>query len=521
MKNMNYIPKSIYFVTNNMPRKHGGRTKSMLQRAKLLTSTFSNHIYILTTRYNNDYWIIWEDFYKRDLIDDKKVFYINLYHDLMLNRYYRGDNNVIEKLIDLDVFNDNYFNAVLDIVQRAFNKNQKSIPEKLIAEGYSVNFEYRTSLLNSKEQRLYSIKVIDNINLSKNIEFFVDRNNNVLRICHYNKSGSIISERFVDRDGVEYLNKRYKYESGKRKLIDMRYQNGSYSRKGVIIFKSYRQLYAFWFENVMSHHSFVVCDVRNYDYALTDTRAKSKDMYFTCLFHSNHKSSKAYNYIIENHEYVDKIITLTNEQYEDLLPKLPSSKMSVIPHSTHIPKLSNDTKRQNFVVISRLAKSKQIDHVIKAFSEVVKNYPNFILDIYGEGDQEEFLKQVASDLKLHNNVIFHGSTNSPLEIFQKAKCSIVTSDFEGFTLTIQESLANGCPVVSYRLKYGPLDMIQNGTNGYLVEKDDIEGLAARLNLIASDDVIFDEDIIQESMKNFTHDKFIDNWSNLFKESVSF
>lgn len=517
---MNYIPKSIYFVTNNMPRKHGGRTKSMLQRANLLTSTFSNHIYILTTRYNNDYWIIWDDFYKRGLIDNKKVFYINLYHDLMLNRYYRGDNNVIGKLVDLNIFNSNHFNDILKVIEGTFNKCHKSIPKKFIAKGFSVNFEYKPSILNNKKQRLYSIKVIDDINFSINMELFIDRNNNVLRICHYNKSGSIVSEVFVDRAGVEYLNKRYKYEGAKRKLIDMRYHNGSYNQKDTIIFKSYRQLYAFWFENVMSPHSFVVCDVRNYDYALTDIRAKSKDMYFTCLFHSNHKSSKAYNYIIENHEYVDKIITLTNEQYEDLLTEVPSSKMSVIPHSTHIPKLSNDTKRQNFVVISRLAKSKQIDHVIKAFAEVVKNYPNVILDIYGEGDQEGFLKQVASDLEIQNNVIFHGSTNSPLEVFQKAKCSVVASDFEGFTLTIQESLANGCPVISYRLKYGPLDMIQNGINGYLVEKGDIEGLAAQLNLIASDDIIFDENIIQESMKNFTHDRFIKNWSNLFKESTN-
>lgn len=517
---MNYVAKNIYFVTNNMPRKHGGRTKSILQRAKIFNSIFSNHIYILTTRYNNDYWMIWDDFYKRGLIDNKKVFYINLYHDLMLNRHYRGDNNIIEKLISINIFNDNSYNRVLAVVQNTFNKRYEFIPEKDIAEGYSVRFEYRPSLLDHKNQRLYSIKVVDNINFTINIEVFIDRNNNILRICDYNRNGLMISERFVDRAGIEYLNKRYQYQDGKRQLIDMRYQNGSYNQEETKVFKTYRQLYAFWFENVMSSPSFVVCDVRNYDYALTDLKAKSNNMYLTCLFHSNHKSSRAYNYIIENHQYVDKIITLTNEQYQDLLKEVPSSKVSVIPHSTDIPKLRDNTERQNFVVISRLAKSKQIDHIIKAFSKVVKKHPNIILDIYGEGDQEESLKNIVSDLKIQNNVIFHGSTNRPLEVFQKAKCSIVASDFEGFTLTIQESLANGCPVVSYKLKYGPSDMIQHGTNGYLVDKGDVEGLTTQLNLIASDHVSFDENVVQESMKNFTHDKFIYNWLGLFEESIS-
>ena len=40
--------------------------------------------------------------------------------------------------------------------------------------------------------------------------------------------------------------------------------------------------------------------------------------------------------------------------------------------------------------------------------------------------------------------------------------SVSCSSFEGHSLSVCESLANGCPVVSYDYKYGPQDGIANG-----------------------------------------------------------
>ena len=41
---------------------------------------------------------------------------------------------------------------------------------------------------------------------------------------------------------------------------------------------------------------------------------------------------------------------------------------------------------------------------------------------------------------------------------------------EGFSLALLESLAHGVPTISYNIKYGPKEMINNGENGYLIEK---------------------------------------------------
>jgi glycosyltransferase involved in cell wall biosynthesis len=62
-----------------------------------------------------------------------------------------------------------------------------------------------------------------------------------------------------------------------------------------------------------------------------------------------------------------------------------------------------------------------------------------------------------------------------------AKCDVwlCASRQEGFHLPPLEAMACRCPVVSTRIG-GPLDIVQNGVNGYLVDIEDASGLAMRL-----------------------------------------
>ena len=71
-------------------------------------------------------------------------------------------------------------------------------------------------------------------------------------------------------------------------------------------------------------------------------------------------------------------------------------------------------------------------------------------------------------------------TNDVEGEYQKAAFSVSCSPREGHSLSVCESLASGCPVVSYDYKYGPQDGIVNGENGLLVKLNDIEMLADKI-----------------------------------------
>ena len=77
-------------------------------------------------------------------------------------------------------------------------------------------------------------------------------------------------------------------------------------------------------------------------------------------------------------------------------------------------------------------------------------------------------------------MILEPFTNDVEGEYQKAAFSVSCSSFEGHSLSVCESLANGCPVVSYDYKYGPQDGIANGKNGLLVKLNDIEMLADKI-----------------------------------------
>ena len=55
--------------------------------------------------------------------------------------------------------------------------------------------------------------------------------------------------------------------------------------------------------------------------------------------------------------------------------------------------------------------------------------------------------------------------------------SIVASSYEGFCLSLAESMAEGCVPVSFDIKYGPKELIQNGVDGFLVEWENENELA--------------------------------------------
>jgi glycosyltransferase involved in cell wall biosynthesis len=64
------------------------------------------------------------------------------------------------------------------------------------------------------------------------------------------------------------------------------------------------------------------------------------------------------------------------------------------------------------------------------------------------------------------------------DIYSQCDVWLCASRSEGFYLPMLEGMACRCPVVSTRVG-GPIDIIRDGENGYLVEVEDHEGLASR------------------------------------------
>ncbi len=124
-------------------------------------------------------------------------------------------------------------------------------------------------------------------------------------------------------------------------------------------------------------------------------------------------------------------------------------------------------------------KVKGLDLSLKALAKVHAAFPNVKLQAFGE-------QAIIDSLPLPSwaTYTFHPKQENLREIYSSCDVWLCGSRSEGFHLPPHEAMACRCPVVSTRVG-GPMDMIENGVNGYLVETEDWEGLADRMIRVLS------------------------------------
>lgn len=130
--------------------------------------------------------------------------------------------------------------------------------------------------------------------------------------------------------------------------------------------------------------------------------------------------------------------------------------------------LHNDLHEVHVLISGRLIYRKGIELFLDAVNRLDTNRP-YIVDIYGEGDQKQFLKEKVRAYKLENQVIFHG--NIPFaemqEQYKKADIYCLPSLRETTGTAVFEAMANKLPIVALN-QNGVKDIAQNDC-GILVD----------------------------------------------------
>jgi glycosyltransferase involved in cell wall biosynthesis len=139
-------------------------------------------------------------------------------------------------------------------------------------------------------------------------------------------------------------------------------------------------------------------------------------------------------------------------------------------------------KKSGFRLISigSLQMNKNHPFLFKAVRKLLDDGLNDVhLDVYGEGPEHEFLSSEIKRLELSGHVILHGIVSDPDVQLNRAHLLIHSAWHEPFGLIFIEAMACGIPVVSFNTG-GPAELINDGENGYLVPKDDLEGFCLRI-----------------------------------------
>lgn len=154
---------------------------------------------------------------------------------------------------------------------------------------------------------------------------------------------------------------------------------------------------------------------------------------------------------------------------------------------TRLPKSFPEVREKRVVAVGRLDTQKNHDLLIRAFAQFYKRYPEYKLDIYGNGDEKENLSQLAKSLLPHESYMFYEPTNEVLFEINNAAMFVLSSDYEGLPNALIEAMSIGLPCISTDCPSGgPRELIKSGINGILVPVNNDTELTNAMIKIAED-----------------------------------
>ena len=160
----------------------------------------------------------------------------------------------------------------------------------------------------------------------------------------------------------------------------------------------------------------------------------------------------------------------------------------IIPNSvsiTNIEEYPVQTVREKRIVsIGRLHPQKNFQLLLEAFSKIAFDFPEYQLEIYGDGEQKEELIALSEKLGLSERVHFIPPQRQIFKLIYKASLFVLTSNFEGMPNALMEAMALGLPCVSTDCRPGGArDLIKDNENGFIVPVGDVKTLSNRIAFV--------------------------------------
>lgn len=186
-----------------------------------------------------------------------------------------------------------------------------------------------------------------------------------------------------------------------------------------------------------------------------------------------------------------KIIVCQTQDMVNFFPKRIAKKGVVIlnPVNPDLPPPYVGTRDNKIVSVGKLSKQKNYPVALKAFKIFHDAHPNFIYEIYGEGEERKTIEHIIEELKISDYVFLKGNIVNPFNQINNAKVFLMTSNYEGLSNALIEAMALGIPCVCTDHPIGGAKMlIRNSKNGVLIETGNIEQAAYALSdLVDNDD----------------------------------
>ena len=145
--------------------------------------------------------------------------------------------------------------------------------------------------------------------------------------------------------------------------------------------------------------------------------------------------------------------------------------------------------RRIVLSVARLVAQKRVDKVLQAGSRLLKEFPDMVQVVVGDGPERKKLERLARELGWQDRVLFVGAlmprSDALFAIYSAAEVFVLPSVREGMGNVFIEAGAFGLPCLGVS-GGGVSECIEEGKSGLLSRADDVEDLCAKLRFILKD-----------------------------------
>jgi len=161
------------------------------------------------------------------------------------------------------------------------------------------------------------------------------------------------------------------------------------------------------------------------------------------------------------------------------------TKIDILPIFIDIEKIKNSAISINlrqkypdrFIILmaSRVTKEKNIILAIKLVSSLIRANKRIVLLIVGDGPEKKTLQLYAKDMGGY--VVFEPWTLDLTSYYKTADVFLLTSQYEGYGMTLIETGTAGCPIVTTNVGIAKTDLFKNGENAFVCPVGDVDCLS--------------------------------------------
>lgn len=321
---------------------------------------------------------------------------------------------------------------------------------------------------------------------------------NIIILDHvdYEFKGTLVNlgKRFADQKGIFRAVKKGKYIAGYLSENDIQIVIDNRSRPAVA-----REIFTKWIYGNRKVYYFF--------------HSSNLEMYLTkSLFWAKYIFGKA-----------EKLVCVSTEIEKQLRTKYKFTNTKTIYNPIIFPESisekPNEVPENYFLFFGRLEEDiKNFTLMLNSFS-ISKIYESGTkLLLVGDGSGKDYIQAKARELQLENDVLILPFQKNILPLIQQARGTLLTSYFEGFPMSVIESLAAGTPVISVDCETGPREIIQDRFNGLLVPNHDKNALAEAIKLMSEDENLYQtcKNNAQKSVEHLSLENISRQWKQLLE-----